>query len=197
MRPYLYSHQNPNAPKRDNGIRFWGYPERLGGIKVIRVLVLHTAENVPDVKGADRSAENLAAYGARMERPASWHKCSDRDTTITCLPDRAVAVHAVGYNTIGLGWEICTQAHRWGINRKADTQLLRQVAWGFARWSYRHDIPLKFRTRTQVDAGARGVTTHAQLDPSRRTDPGAKFPMGKFLRMARRRRRIVRLRRKT
>lgn len=194
-KPYFYAHPNRHAPVRTNGIRFWGYPERIGGVGAIRLLVVHTAENIPDVRGEDSSAENIARYGVNTDRPASWHRCSDADSTIICLPDRAVAFHVVGYNTISLGLEICTQARRWGRNRRHDRKLLNQAAWVFARWSYRHKIPLRLRTRAEVNAGAHGVCTHARLDPTRRSDPGPNFPMRKFLRMARRRRAIVRFRR--
>jgi len=38
-----------------------------------------------------------------------------------------------------------------------------------------HNIPKTLLTRSQVDAGARGVIGHDLLDPTRRTDPGAAF----------------------
>jgi hypothetical protein len=194
-RAYLYEHENPHAPERDNGRRFWGYPTRFGGLDAIQIAVLHTAENIPDVKGEDSSAENIAAYGARMDRPASWHRCCDADSTIICLPDKAVAFHVVGYNTISLGLEICTQARRWGQDPDHDSRLLHRAAWVFARWSWRHHLPLdEILTKREVDAGKRGITTHALLDPARRSDPGADFPFERFLNMAIDRRAIVRKR---
>lgn len=201
MRPYLYAHENPNAPVRENGLQFWGHPQRIGGLDALRVLVLHTAENIPDNYGPDESAENIAAYGARMDRPASWHVCCDADTTVRCLPDEAVAFHVVDYNTISLGLEMCTQAWRWSKFDWAHPKrkwhhwrILNRAAWVFARWSYIHRIPLRLLTKDQVDAGRRGVCTHTRLDPSRRTDPGPDFPIDRFLAMARRRRRIIRRR---
>lgn len=198
--PYFYAHQNPNAPQRANGRRFWGYPSRLPSKgRVPRVIVLHTAENVPDVHGNDRTAEALAAYGAGTPRQASWHVCVDADSIVECLPDDATAFHVVGYNTISLGVEICTQARRWGQNKRHDTKLLRNAAKVVARWSVRHDIPIPktnggILTKAEVDAGKAGITKHALLDPSRRSDPGPDFPTHRFLAMARARRRLIRAR---
>lgn len=191
--PYFYRHENPNAPRQSNGLRFWGYPTRQGGINAIRVLAVHTAENVPDVQGADSSAENLAAYGSRMDRAASWHVCTDRDSRVRCLPDRAVAFHVGGFNTPSLGLEICTQAHRWGRNRRADAQLLRQAAWVYARWSIYYRIPRRWLSRAQaLNTGMAGFVRHSTMDPARRSDPGQDFPGALFFRMVERRRRLLR-----
>lgn len=201
-RPYFYEHENDHAPERDNGKKFWGYPKRT---KKIRLIVIHTAENIPDIKGRDDSAENVAHYGTVISRPASWHKVCDSDSLVTCLPDRAVAFHVKNYNSISLGVELATQAWRWSKYNWAKPnkawhhwKILNRAAWITARWAYDHNIRIgtRMKPKSFVDSGRGGVTTHSRLDPTRRTDPGKDFPERRFLRMARRRKAIVATRRK-
>lgn len=189
---YFYRNQNPHAPRQSNGLRFHGYPQRYGGLNAIRVIALHTAENIPDISGADFSAEAVASYGAGTDRVASWHVVTDRDSKIKCLPDIAVAYHIADFNTPSLGLEIATQAHLWGRNKKADVELLRQAAWVVARWSIRYRIYLRMLSRGQASNNGVGVVRHSTMDPSRRSDPGSDFPVALFFRMVRYRRTALR-----
>lgn len=179
MAAYLYDHPNPNAPVRDNGIRFFGYPTRRAPVRFIGV---HTAENLPDLAPPDLGAESVARYFATTDRPASAHENVDTDSHVTCLPDDATAFAARGYNSPGWHLEICTQAHRWAtLPPSWRDQILERAAARCAIRAAKYSIPPVLLTRSQVDAGARGFVGHDRLDPSRRTDPGAAFPWTDFL----------------
>lgn len=170
---YLLDHQNAHAPRRTDGRRFWGYPARRSPV---RILVVHTAENLPDFEPPDNGAESVADYGATTERAASWHTVVDSDTTIDCLPDTYTAFHVAGYNSPSLGLELATRAHRWhdvpGVWKGA---ILQRAATKLGAWSRMYDIPHRRLTKAQVDAGGRGLVAHADLDPKRRSDPGPAF----------------------
>src|SRR5690606_16430585 len=104
---YLLDHQNSAAPRRDDGRRFWGYPSRRAKIDL---LVIHTAEVLPDLTPPDTTAEAVARYGASTTRPVSWHVTVDADSTVQMLPDDYTAFHVVGFNSRAWGIEIATRA---------------------------------------------------------------------------------------
>ena len=177
--PYLYSHQNAHAPRRENNVRFWGYPSR--GTK-IRGIGVHTAENLPDLSPPDLGAENVARYFATTERPASAHVNVDSDSTVVCLPDEAVAFAARGYNRAFLHIELCTQAHRWDdLPQGWRSRILQWAANVCGEWCHRYRIPVVRVTKANLDAGQKGLFAHSDVDPERRTDPGRSFPWGEFL----------------
>lgn len=178
---YLLDHPNPNAPVRSNGKRGWYYPTRN---KPITIIVIHTAENLPDIIPPDGGAEAIARYGATTSRAASWHQTVDSDTTIAMLPDSYTAFHVIGYNSLGLGIELCTRAASWdAVPQAFRLALLNRGARAAARMAKTHGIPRRLLTKAQVDSGAKGFISHARLDPTRRTDPGAGFPWSAFLSM--------------
>lgn len=180
--PYLYLNQNPHAPQRANGRRFWGYPARPAGA-VIDVIGVHTAENLFDQMGRDDGAEGVAHYQSRTERPSSYHRITDRDSTIKCLPDDAVAFGITNRNSRSLHLSLALRAADWSDPAKGAKAepTLRRAAAVAAEWCRRYDIPVRRITRAQVDAGARGLLAHGDADPGRRSDPGVDFPWDRFL----------------
>jgi len=162
---YLLDHPNPN-----------GLSYSLTRGEPIRGIVLHTAENVADTIGPDGGAERVASYGATTRR-ASWHVTVDKDSIIYMLPDRMQAWHVVGYNSSTLGIEQACQASKWK-EYPADwvDATITNTATVVKQWCELYDIPMKRISRDEYDSGKRGILAHADLDPSRRSDPGKDYP---------------------
>lgn len=185
LTPFLYHHQNPNALRRSNGIRFHGYPRRT---KRVRLIVIHTAESTPDYVGEDGGAEAVAAYQARVERPSSYHELIDSDSHVVMLPPEAVAFGARGANADGWHLSFATQAHLWPNKPQAWRDAALSRAAGRARAAADlHGIPIRRLSRSEIaDGRTKGLVAHADTEavfgkPGRRSDPGGAFPWGEFL----------------
>lgn len=174
---YLLEHPNLNAPDRGDG-RYWGYPTRRG--HVVDTGVVHTAENVPDLVPPDNGAEAVARYFTTSERPASYNRISDTDTRIELLDSDHVAFGVKGYRTDGRSWNntcvqtsMATRAHSWGqVPDWWTPAILDNCARDIAELSTAEDLPLVLTNKDEANAGQRGWSTHAYLDPARRSDPG-------------------------
>lgn len=178
---YLLDHPNPNGPNFYDNRRVCQH-----GLQGPHVIVIHTAENLPDFTPPDTGGESIAAYAKNTARAVSWHSTVDSDSIIPMLPDTYTGWHVRGYNRCALGLELATQAHKWvGSPYEWRVKILTNAAKVCAEWSERWNIPLDVITKAQVDAGQKGVTTHSRLDPTRRSDPGPAFPMNFMLAAAR------------
>lgn len=153
--------------------------------KLPHVIVVHTAESLPDYTEVDTSGESLARYATTTTRQVSWHASVDSDSDIPMLPDDYTAFHVVAYNRCALGMEIATQASRWvelsGAYPAWYAAIMAKAANRVAWWCQTHGIPAIRLTKAQVDQGARGVIDHARLDPGRRSDPGVDFAWERFI----------------
>lgn len=155
--------------------------------KPIQFVVMHTAENLPYFKDdVDKGAEDVAEYGATTTRDVSWHVTVDSDSIVWMLPDSHTAWHVRSYNSPSLGIEIATQAHKWDdAPEEWLAGVVENTAKVLAIWSQRHDIPLRRISKAQADNGQKGIVAHADLDPSRRSDPGDDFPWDRVLNRSR------------
>ncbi len=154
------------------GAKTW-YDQRRSPVQII---IIHTAENLPDFEGEDTGAEAISRYAATTDRNVSWHASVDSDSVVDMLPDEAVGWHCRNYNSISLGMEIATQAHRWNeVPDEWEQAVLDNVADKVADWCRAHDIPPRKLSAAEVDAGEKGLVSHSTLDPSRRSDPGIGF----------------------
>lgn len=145
----------------------------------IRLIVLHITAGLEHVKaGADPSAEATANYAATTSRHVSWHVGVDADSIIELLPDWCTAWHVRGYNSPSLGLEMSKAHTVWqGMPRWWVEATLTNAATVCRWWVDRHRIPLRLLSRRDVDAGDAGFVYHSTLDPERRSDPGADFPI--------------------
>lgn len=149
------------------------------------LIVIHTGENTPDFTPPDDGAEALARWATSRSCKVSWHATVDSDSIVWMLPDTYEAWHVRGYNDCGYGIEQSAKAADW-VNTPWQWReaTLRNCAKVVAEIALRNNIPLKWLTRAEVDAGERGVCSHAVLDPTRRSDPGPSYPYAWMLERA-------------
>lgn len=149
------------------------------------LIVIHTGENTPDFVPPDTGAENLARWASNPNCKVSWHASTDSDSIVWMLPPSYEAWHVRNYNDCGYGIEQATKAASWVETPWAWREaMLRNTAKVVAEVALENNIPLKWLTKAEVDAGARGVCSHAILDPTRRSDPGASYPYAWMLERA-------------
>ena len=153
------------------------------------VVVLHSAENVPDLAPPDTGAENVARFIASRSDPGSYHRVSDADTTVALMPWWYEAFHdGTGTNAHSVGISGAFRAAQlpslptWWVHATV-TNMARAAA-DYAGWLRAVDgliIPARRINAAQARARVPGFTTHAELDPANRSDPGAHFPFDLFL----------------
>jgi N-acetyl-anhydromuramyl-L-alanine amidase AmpD len=150
----------------------------------IDVLVIHTMEapEKPD------TAENVARWFAGSTAPqASAHYCIDADSVVQCVADNDVAWHAPGANHNGLGFEhagfAAQSPEEWSDDYSK--RMLDLSAELVAEKCKEYGIPAVWLTPSDLRAGRRGITGHAQVSDafhrSDHHDPGTSFPVERYL----------------
>ena len=183
MSYYLLDHPNPNARVRSNGKRGWYYVTRT---QPIRGIVVHTPQALQIDGPDDLTAEAVAKFFARVDRPASAHVNIDSDSTVELLPDDHTAFHAAGVNSATLGAEVGWRHDMWLDDPALTTLVLERFAVWAAPRCIAYDIPVvRVKTKTGWNTGAKGFLTHAATEtwrgyPGRRRDPGQTFPWEQF-----------------
>lgn len=179
----FYLIDNPNATAKVTSPYaqwgYWGFPNALP--QPPKVITVHTAENTPDLVGADGGAEAVARFFATTGRRASVHKVIDSDSIIDLLPDTHRAIHSKFAWEDSLSFEISYKAAWWGRNPAYEARLLRNAARICRDWVSRYGITARRINLTEYRRGASGFIAHGDLDPARRTDPGSRFPWARFL----------------
>jgi N-acetyl-anhydromuramyl-L-alanine amidase AmpD len=150
----------------------------------VRLVVLHSAET-PEKPG---KAEAVANWFASPEAPeASAHYVVDAGATVQCVDERDVAWGAPGANHDGVHVELVGYA-RQSAEDWADTYsvaMLNRAAHLVAFLCDSHGLPPRALGAADLQAGARGITTHAAVSEAYRksthTDPGPSFPLASFV----------------
>jgi hypothetical protein len=152
------------------------------------LVCIHTAESILDTIGPDTGAEAVADWMTRRTNYGSYHDLADSDSVVHLVDYGDEAFHdGTGSNPWSLSISFALPASAWPkLSAEKRRGFLRQGAIAFARqqaWLKAHGYPttpLIRVTRAQSDAGQPGFISHAERDPSRRTDPGVFFPWGEF-----------------
>lgn len=153
------------------------------------VVVVHSAENVPDINPPDTGAEQVAGFIARRSDPGSYHDLVDSDSIVQLVPYDAEAFHdATGSNRHAYSVSGAFRVSTWGDMpqswRNAVVRNMAIAARGYAAWlegNYGIVIPARRISREESEARIPGFISHAERDPANRTDPGPEFPWDQFL----------------
>lgn len=178
MVPYLVSHppvrSQYRTPRRD---------------PPSGVIVVHTAENTPDYVAFDGGAEAVARFIQSRTTAGSYHDLVDSDSVLQLVDYGAEAYHdGTGSNRHALSVSVATRADVWplapkawrdGAVENAARAAARQAAWIRAETGI--VVPAVRITREESEQRVPGFISHAQRDPTRRTDPGKDFPWAQFL----------------
>lgn len=144
------------------------------------VIVLHSAENLPDVRPPDTGAEDVSRFIRDRTDYGSYHTLGDSDSAVRLVPFDAeayhVAVHRLNWHSIGISGAF--KAHQFdGLPEAWRTGCRRTLA-GECRVAADHVeatrgivVPPRRITVEQAIAGVPGFVTHGMLDPARRSDP--------------------------
>lgn len=165
MRIAQYSDQFYNKQKCDQGVR---------SADMIVLIVIHDTEGY----SAESGATTLTT-----RTDASTQLCVDDDNTFRIVPELHIQCGVKSYNTTTIHIEQ-TGFSKW---RKAEwikhLKTIQRAAYWAAHWSLKYEIPPKFRTTVELNAGkVRGITTHnnlslSKLSDSTHTDPGLNYPL--------------------
>jgi hypothetical protein len=146
-------------------------------------IVIHSTESL-EVEGG---ARQIAIYFQNPPRPGSSHLVCDDRQTIQCVHDSDIAAGAVGANTNGIHIEQIGTAAQTAALWADDYSkaVIARAADAAAQYCLKYDIPIVFLTAADLQAGKKGITTHAQVSKAfpgtGHTDPGESYPMDDFL----------------
>jgi hypothetical protein len=153
------------------------------------VIVVHTAENTPDAVALDGGAEAVAGFIRNRSDAGSYHDLADSDSSINLVPYDAEAFHdGTGSNPHSYGVSVATTAAWWpwaprvwrdGAIRQAAGCAARYAGWLKATRGI--VVPARRINRGESEHRVPGFISHAERDPSRRSDPGRAFPWDQFL----------------
>lgn len=149
---------------------------RAGGTKRnpddVTVGVVHIAVTSPTTQSALAVAE---WQSTQNKVPSGYHSLFDSERHVQYFPDDRIAHGAGGgYNRRSIHISGACQVDTWARYENWATRCYAQMAPEVRRLRDERGIFLRVLTKAEVDRGLRGWTTHARLDPSRRSDPGAK-----------------------
>lgn len=152
-------------------------------------IVVHTAENLTDVNLPDDGAEAVASFIRTRSNPGSYHEIIDSDSHVQlCRYEWQAFGEATGGNRWALHLSFACRAAQWpnlsDSWKGSAMHIGAQRAAKMAAWVKSTTgiiIPGKRITAAEYRAQKPGFIGHGELDPGRRTDPGAGFPWAIFL----------------
>lgn len=161
-------------------VQQWGYPRRAGG-KLSGTCIVHTAENVTDLVGADAGAEDVASFMCRRFDYGAYHTLVDSDSIMELVPYEYECWQDSETNNWAVGISAALQAHRWlEVPTARRLRIYRNLAWAAADFViYMRDakkitVPLKRISGAQARARVPGFCAHGDSGIAR-SDPGRNF----------------------
>lgn len=164
------------------------------GTTISGVVVVHTAESLPDFSGPDLGAEGVARFIQQRSDFGSYHWLADSDSLLDLVPmeDFQAYGDGTGSNPHAIHISAATQAHRWeGLPDEWVRGTVENMALAAHRASdllekvHGVRIPARRISKAQSDRRVEGFITHADRDPARRRDPGEGFPWEYFFQVYR------------
>jgi hypothetical protein len=145
-------------------------------------VVLHTAENAPDLVPPDLGAENIARFIRNRTDPGSYHTINDQDSRIRLVPFEWEAFgDGTGSNPWAIQLSIAMTAEQWWkiTNQQKLWYMagLASAAREASDWlQAKHGITVPARRLTKASAREAGFCSHQDREtwfgtPGRRTDP--------------------------
>lgn len=151
------------------------------------VIVVHTAESVPDFNPPDDGAENVARFIATRADPGSYHSLADSDGIVRLCEYAWLAYGC----RVGNAWSLHLSAACRTTDFGANAMWVHNVIWNLAAeakamaaWCkalYGIGIPARRITHQEFLDGRPGFIAHSDADPGWHSDPGPSFPWGQFL----------------
>jgi hypothetical protein len=143
-------------------------------------VVLHSAENVPDLNPPDTGADSVAKFIVGRSDPGSYHVICDSDSAIHLVDFADEAFQdGTGSNPWAIAISGAFRAAQWPTLpadwRAGVVEQMAQAAVRAALWLkdiHGVTVPAVHLDRAESDAGRPGFITHALRDPARRSDPG-------------------------
>lgn len=178
-RPYLLDH--PPARRQYRSER---------RAKPSGAIVVHTFENVADLKPPDAKAETGAAYIAnRTNAPGSYHTVVDSDSAVQLGYYRwEMFGEGTGGNRWALHLSYACQADRWksypdwwveGAIEQGAIEADRMARWIKSERGI--EVPARRITLSEYRNQRPGFIAHGTIDPTRRHDPGEDYLWELFL----------------
>lgn len=164
------------------------------GTTISGVVVIHTAESLPDFSGPDTGAEGVARFIQGRSDFGSYHWLADSDSLVDLIPMERFQAYGdgTGSNPHAIHISAATQAARWdGLPDQWVKETVENMALAAHRASdllekvHGVRIPAKRRTKAETDRRLEGFISHAERDPARRSDPGKSFPWDYFFKVYR------------
>ncbi len=151
----------------------------------IDLIVVHTSEQPADVTGADGGADALAAYVQRRPSAGCYHTIADSDSVVNIVPPEFACWGSRFVNKRALHISHSVKSANWEkLHPDYVTGMLSNSARVVAGWlDANPHIPMaRIRDTAGIQSGvATGICAHGDVDPTRRTDPGATFPWDRWL----------------
>lgn len=160
-----------------------------------RFIVVHTTEQTHGENlNNDKPMLAHLDFEATRETNGGYHYVIQaKDTWQLARPTdwRVYGACALGTNNTGIHVSFACYSHNFNLNDNTasafSTAIRNALLSNFTRLlgylSRDFDIPLVYRTRSDVIAGKKGITAHGEIQPETpkcagRSDPGAHFPWG-------------------